>query len=131
VFEGTGLAQGDVLGQHTWPPLAGYECDGVPIDNFDRASSKAALSAWRDEEGTPAGYELLAACPLDARWQELPPRKRLDAGEGVHAAAMGLFSRPGLVFSSGTTDWAQVLAAGRDLKVERITRNVLDRLLRM
>jgi hypothetical protein len=44
---------------------------------------------------------------------------------------MGLFSRPGLVFSSGTTDWAQVLAAGRDLKVERITRNVLDRLLRM
>jgi hypothetical protein len=131
VFEGTGLAQGDVLGQHTWPPLAGYECDGVPIDHFDRASSRAALSAWRDEEGTPVGYTLLAACPLDARWQELPPRKRLGAGEGLHAAAIGLFSRPGLVFSSGTTDWAQVLAAGRDLKVERITRNVLDHLLRM
>jgi hypothetical protein len=33
------------------------------------------------------------------------------------------------VFSAGTTDWAQVLADGRDRKVERITRNVLDRLL--
>jgi hypothetical protein len=34
------------------------------------------------------------------------------------------------VFSAGTTDWAQVLDSGRDLKVERITRNVLDQMLR-
>jgi hypothetical protein len=129
-FEGTGLARGGVLGQHTWPPLAGYECDGAPLDTFDRASGKAALSAWRDEEGTPTGYALLAACPLDARWQELPPRRRHAAGEGVHAATMGIFQRNGTVFSAGTTDWAQVLDGGRDLKVERITRNVLDRLLR-
>jgi hypothetical protein len=130
VFEGTGLARGDAFGQRTWPPLAGYECDGVPLDTFDRASGTARLSAWRDEEGTPADYQLLAACPLDDRWQELPPRARGAAGEGVHAATMGMFTRPGTVFSAGTTDWPQVLDGGRDLRVERITRNVLDRLLR-
>jgi hypothetical protein len=48
----------------------------------------------------------------------------------VHAATIGLFTRQGTVFSTGTTDWAQVLDSGRDLKVDRITRNVLDRLLR-
>jgi hypothetical protein len=72
---------------------------------------------------------LLAACPLDRRRQELPPRERHAAGEGIHAATLGLFQRGGTVFSAGTTDWALVLADGRDCKVERITRNVLDRLL--
>jgi hypothetical protein len=130
VFEGTGLEKGEAFGQHTWPPLAGYECDGAPLDTFDHATGIASLSAWRDEEGTPADYQLLAACPLDARWQELPPRRRCLAGEGIHAATMGVFSRPGTVFSAGTTDWAQVLDGARDRRVERITRNVLDRLLR-
>jgi hypothetical protein len=129
-FDGTGLAQGAHLGRHTWPPLAGYECDGVPLDVFDPATGTAQLSAWRDEEGTPDTYQLLAACRLDRRWQELPPRVRLEAGEGVHVAAMGVFTRGGTVFSAGTTDWAQVLDSGRDLKVERITRNVLDQMLR-
>jgi hypothetical protein len=131
VFEGTGLAHGERLGRHTWPPLAGYECDGVPLDAFDPATGAAHLSAWRDEEGTPDAYQLLAACPLDRRWQELPARGRLAAGEGVHVAAMGVFTRgAGTVFSAGTTDWAQVLDSGRDLRVERITRNVLDHMLR-
>jgi hypothetical protein len=43
---------------------------------------------------------------------------------------MGVFTRGGTVFSAGTTDWAQVLANGSDPAVGRITRNVLDRLLR-
>jgi hypothetical protein len=105
----------------------GYECDGAPLDAFDRATGVATLSAWADEGGTPASYRLLAASPLDARWQELPPRERRAAGEGVHAATLGVFTRGGTVFSSGTTDWAQVL--GQDRIVDRITRNVLDRLL--
>jgi len=130
VFEGTGLAQGEAFGHRTWPPLAGYECDGAPLDAFDRASAVATLSAWADESGTPDDYALLAACPLDARWQELPPRERHGAGEGVHAATLGLFTRGGTVFSAGTTDWAQVLGCARDRRVERITHNVLDRLLR-
>ncbi|WP_229507845.1 N,N-dimethylformamidase beta subunit family domain-containing protein [Massilia sp. Dwa41.01b] len=130
VFEGTGLRHGDSFGADTWPPLAGYECDGVPLDKFDPTSGVATLSAWSDQDGTPDDYQLLAACPLDHRWQELPARARHAAGEGVHAATLGLFHRGGTVFSSGTTDWAQVLADGRDRRVERITRNVLDRLLR-
>lgn len=128
-FEGTGLARGDLIGRDSCPPLAGYECDGVPMDIFD--SRDAALSVWRDEEGTPDNYQLLAACPLSQRWQELPPRARFAAREGVHVAAMGVFTRDsGTVFSAGTTDWAQVLDGGRDPVVERITRNVLNRLLR-
>jgi hypothetical protein len=126
-FAGTGLAGGDTLGHDTWPPLAGYECDGVPVDHV-APDGMALLSAWRDEAGTPDGYQLLAACPLDRRWQELPPRERHGPGEGVHLAAMGVFRRGGTVFSAGTTDWAQLLGDGRDRRVERITRNVLDRL---
>jgi hypothetical protein len=130
VFDGTGLAQGEAFGRHSVPPLVGYECDGAPLDAFDRATGHAVLSAWADEGGTPPGYQLLAAAPLDARWQERPPRERHAAGEGVHAATMGVFTRGGTVFSAGTTDWAQVLANGSDPAVGRITRNVLDRLLR-
>jgi hypothetical protein len=130
VFAGTGLAQGEAFGQHSVPPLVGYECDGAPLDAFDRASGQASLSAWADEDGTPPGYRLLAAAPLDARWQERPPRARHAAGEGVHAATLGVFTRGGTVFSAGTTDWAQVLANGSEPAVARITRNVLDHLLR-
>ena len=129
VFAGTGLRRGEAFGADTWPPLAGYACDGAPLDSFERASGKALLSAWADDGGTPGGYQLLAACPLDHRWQTLPARERHAAGEGVHAATLGLFERGGTVFSAGTADWAQVLADGRDRTVERITRNVLDRLL--
>ena len=127
VFAGTGLVLGETIGADTWPPLPGYECDGVPVDHMG-PDGLAILSAWRDEAGTPDGYQLLAACPLDGRWQELPPRERYGAGEGIHVAAMGSFRRGGTVFSSGTTDWAQVLGDARDRRVERITCNVLDRL---
>lgn len=130
VFAGTGLARGDALCRRSWPPLAGYECDGVPLDVFD-AVNGAMLSAWADEDGTPAGYTLLAAARLGTGWQELPARERHAAGEGIHTAAMGLFSRNGTVFSAGTTDWAQVLDAGRDRQLERVTCNVLDGLSRV
>ena len=129
IFTETGLARGDALGRHSWPPLAGYECDGVPLDVFD-ADHGALLSVWADGDGTPDGYALLAAARLGPDWQELPARARHAAGEGIHTAAMGLFTRNGTVFSAGTTDWAQVLDAGRDRQLERVTRNVLDGLLR-
>jgi len=43
-------------------------------------------------------------------------------------AVMGTYTRGGTVFSAGTTDWSYGLD-GHDPMVERITRNVLDRLL--
>jgi len=67
IFAGTGLARGESLGADTWPPLPGYECDGVPVDHIG-PDGQAILSPWRDEAGTPDGYQLLAACPLDRRW---------------------------------------------------------------
>ncbi|KFC75184.1 hypothetical protein FG94_00714 [Massilia sp. LC238] len=73
--------------------------------------------------GRDAGRLPVAGC--------LPARPALvghGAGEGIHVAAMGMFRHGGTVFSAGTTDWAQVLGEARDRRVERITRNVLDRL---
>ncbi|MFL6179097.1 MAG: hypothetical protein ACJ74E_04510, partial [Actinomycetes bacterium] len=42
-------------------------------------------------------------------------------------AVMGVYSRGGTVFTSGTTDWVYGLA-GHDPIVTQVTRNVLDRL---
>ena len=43
------------------------------------------------------------------------------------AAVLGSYTRGGTVFTTGCTEWVRGLA-GRDPMVERITRNVLDRL---
>jgi hypothetical protein len=40
---------------------------------------------------------------------------------------MGLYTRGGTVFTCGSTDWAHGLN-GKNPTVERITRNILDRL---
>jgi hypothetical protein len=49
----------------------------------------------------------------------------------VGSACLGVLTRPGggTVFTAATTDWAHGLR-DRDPAVERITRNVLDRLSR-
>ena len=127
-FAGTGLRRGAAFGADTAPPLVGYECDGAPLAAFNPESGLAALSPLAARCGTPPSFLVLAACPLDERWQERPPREGCDAGAGIHAAVMGVFSRSGTVFTAGTTDWPQVVAGG-DARVGRITRNVLDRLL--
>jgi hypothetical protein len=144
VFEGTGLRRGDAFGEHTRPPLVGYECDGVPLEpgaRDDTHSDKPAgmqagmtaalprLSAQATAFGTPETYELLASCVLGDGWQELPAREQHAAGQGIHAACMGIFQRGGTVFSAGTTDWPQVLDSGQEPRVGRITANVIDRLL--
>ena len=129
VFEGTGLCRGDAFGCDTSPPLMGYECDGAPLESFDPITGIAMLSPQAQAMGTPPGFRLLAAGLLDERWQERPPRELHAAGGGIHAACMGMFSRNGTVFTAGTTDWAQVLGSGQDLRVDIITRNVIDGLL--
>ena len=117
VFAGTGLQAGEYFGARTVPPLAGYECDGAPLAAFDVAAGRATLAQDK-------GFTLLAACPLDTRWQELP-----GAAGAIHAATMGLCARGGTTFTAATTDWAQVLGSGQDARVDRITANVIARLL--
>lgn len=130
VFAGTGLRAGEAFGQDTSPPLVGYECDGAPLDGFDAATGRALLSRHAARCGTPADFHPLAVAPLGAGWQEFPAREAHASTRDLHAATMGVYARNGTVFTAGTTDWAQVLANGGDARVERITRNVIGRLLR-
>jgi hypothetical protein len=129
VFAGTGLCRGESFGNNTSPPLVGYECDGAPLECFDRTTGLAVLSSNAQSTGTPFGFRLLAASLLDGNWQERPPRETYPAASGIHAATMGIFSRNGTVFTGGTTDWAQVLENGQDSHVDKITRNVINGLL--
>jgi hypothetical protein len=114
-----------------------HDASGMPAAPAFRHGARLAARAVAG--GTPPGYQVLAAAPLGPGWQELPPREGQAAGAGLHAATLGVFRKPGkdrngspggTVFSAGTTDWAQVLGTGRDRRVEQITRNVLDTLLR-
>jgi hypothetical protein len=126
-FEGTHLRDGDSFGECTRPPLVGYECDGAPLANFDASRGAAALAPDAARHGTPASLEILAAAPLSSQWDELPPREGYAAGEGAHAATMSVHAPGGIVFTAGTTDWAQAL--DQDRRVARVTRNVIDHLL--
>jgi hypothetical protein len=129
VFAGTGLRRGEAFGDNTSPPLVGYECDGAPLESFDTTTGIAVLSSSAQSTGTPAGFRVLAASLLDGDWQERPAREMYPSGAGIHAATMGVFSRNGTVFTSGTTDWAQVLENAQDPHVNTITRNVINGLL--
>jgi hypothetical protein len=128
VFAGTGLCAGQAFGNDCSPPLVGYECDGAPLQEFDAASGRALLAPDAARCGTPPGFRVLAAGLLDSGWQERPPREVHAADAGIHAAVVGIHTRNGTVFTIGTTDWAQVLGTGQDVRVDRITRNVIDRL---
>ena len=89
--------------------------------------------AWRDGlpyathgDGTPETFTVLATCPTrwhpdDCEWYE-----RWEKGRTGHAV-LGTYTAGGTVVTSGSTDWAHGLQ-GRDAVVERVTRNVLDRL---
>ena len=117
IFAGTGLEQGDEFGgEHT---IVGYECDGCEYAIAD------GLPVPVGSHGTPADFTILSTAaarwhPNDSVWYERWQHGR----EG--AAVMGVYTRGGTVFTAGTTDWPHGLKG--DAMVERITRNVLDRL---
>ncbi|NEE28197.1 hypothetical protein G3M53_22375, partial [Streptomyces sp. SID7982] len=68
-------------------------------------------------DGTPASFVVLATADL-RHWREY--------GQGG-SATMGVFRLgAGTVFNAGTINWGSVLAD--DPVVDRVTRNVLDRL---
>ncbi|MDG2400132.1 MAG: hypothetical protein P8M04_06140 [Akkermansiaceae bacterium] len=120
IFEGTDLKHGDSIGgKHT---VVGYECDGCEIEWRD----KLPFPTHRD--GTPKNFKILATAPArwhpdDSEWYEKWEKGR----EGN--AVLGIYERNGTVVTTGTTDWAHGLRGG-DLVVERITRNIINKLSR-
>lgn len=142
-LSGTGLRYGDVFGSKDC--IVCYEVDGCEL----QISAEDGLPVPTGRDGTPQSFVVLATSParLWAR-EELPSRYRsgepgdLEAtAEAVFGAAspehvarlahnhavMGLHTNGGTVFTAGTTDWVYGLT-GRDPVVEKITRNVIERL---
>lgn len=118
LFAGTDLKKDDDFGGKD--TIVGYECDGCEITMRD------GLPYPTGRDGTPTNFVILATAPAkwhpdDAYWYE-----RFEHGR-VGAAVLGTYTRGGTVVTCGSTDWAHGLR-GKDKVVERITRNVLDRL---
>ena len=141
---GTDLRYGDLFG--TRDAIAVYELDGCEFT----LSLEDGLPVPTGRDGTPADFTILATAPtrLHSR-DELSSRYRSSERGDLEATAvavfgdeapahvarlahnhavMGTYTRGGTAFTTGTTDWAYGLAC-HDPMVERITRNVLDRLL--
>ena len=118
IFEGTQLKAGDAFGAKD--TIVGYECDGCELT----WQEGLPIPTYRD--GTPASFEILASAPAqwhpdDCEWYE-----RWEPGRKGNAV-LGVYTRGGTVFTCGSTDWSHGLR-GRDPVVEKITRNILDRL---
>ena len=142
-FAGTGLEEGEEFGGID--AIVAYECDGCAFE-----TGPGGLPLPTGVDGAPEGLEILATAPAHLWAQhEQPTRYEHEPGEleqcsmavfgdtspehlaelGDGHAVMAAFERPGggSVLNVGVTDW--VLGLG-DPVVERITRNVLDRLSR-
>ena len=117
VYEGTSLRNGDVFG--TDEHLGGYECDGAL---FTRDNHGFPVPTGAD--GTPSDFVILGVGELAGNgWQF---EERENQNQESRAATMGLYTRGGIVFTAATTDWTRVLIS--NTHVDRITRNILDRL---
>ena len=146
-FAGTDLRYGDQLGASAF--VVGYEVDGCAL------TLRNGLPVPTHEDGAPDTLEVLATAPArllanTPTYSELPRALWADVdGPGdLEGVAAGLFGRAtpenvarvahgrcvmacftrgeGTVFNVGSTDWAYGL--DNDPLVQRVTRNVLDRL---
>jgi hypothetical protein len=141
VFEGTDLQRGQEFGRED--AIVAYECDGCAL-----RTDPHGFPVPTHADGAPEGLEILATAPAHLWAQhEQPSRYATDPGDLETAAvavfgdadpehlaelaegrcAFGVFSRPmgGTVVNVGAIDWTLGLG---DPVVDRITRNVLDRL---
>lgn len=121
IFNGIGMKRGDTFGGKD--TIVGYECDGCELE-------------WRDglpypthQDGTPKTFTILGTAPArwhpgDAYWYERWGEKGRNGN-----AVLGIYQSGGAVVTAGTTDWSHGLRGG-DKTVDRITRNILDRLSR-
>ena len=138
LLAGTGLRRGQTFGKEA--SIAGYEMDGCEM------IFKDGLPVPTGRDGTPKDLEIVATAPghwgnFDSSlpWarqlrKALPPVPGLalpdDFADRDGAGVLGVYTRGGTVVTAGSTDWSQGLAIG-DAIVERITRNIFDRLTRL
>ena len=102
-FQGTGLRDGDLFGRE----VAGLEVDGV-VFNCDRERN---IIGPDGSDETPLNYHILAVVPASSGWGTL----------GMYVNQAG-----GAVFNAATQGWVGGLDSNET--IQRITRNVLDRL---
>lgn len=144
-FEGTGLGYADMFGDEAG--IFGFEMDGLDYTFRD------GLPYPTGQDGEPAGTEILAMGWATVAEQGLPQYEdSLMLGDGdAHflASLRGDISPEGIernsrgsgmvvyfkrgrgeVFTAGTCEWVNGLAQS-DFFTERITRNVLDRMLQI
>ncbi|HCL27310.1 MAG TPA: hypothetical protein DIC52_02605 [Candidatus Latescibacteria bacterium] len=116
-LEGTGLNEGDVFGAEN--TIVGYETDGCAYHEQNGYPVPTC------DDGTPEDFVII--CQAPSRWTGMEFDVYQEAGVSNDGrATMGSHTRGGTVFTAGTTDWAHGLK--NDPIVQRITRNVLDRL---
>lgn len=118
IFTGTGLKRDDAFGAKD--TIVGYECDGCELE------WKNGLPTPTHRDGTPDTFEVLGTAPAqwhpdDCQWYD-----QWENGRKGNAV-LGVYTRGGTVFTSGSTDWSHGLRGG-DVIVDRITRNVLEKL---
>lgn len=118
IFAGTDLKRDDTFGSKD--TIVGYECDGCELEWKD------GLPFATHRDGTPDSFTVLGTAPAqwhpdDCQWYD-----EWENGRQGHAV-LGVYTRGGTVFTCGSTDWSHGLRGG-DAAVERITKNVLDRL---
>jgi hypothetical protein len=118
LFAGTGIKQDEEFGGKN--TIVGYECDGCEMTMVN------GLPEPTHRDGTPENFVILATAPArwhpdDCEWYDEWEKNRLGA------AVVGTYTRNGTVVTVGSTDWAHGLR-GDDPVVERITKNVIDRL---
>lgn len=135
VYEGTGLRDGRDGGPaDTLAPglsLIGYECDGAAF-TYDEDGVARPTGA----DGTPQDFLILGIAVLDPVHEDFYDLRmghwncvsREPGVIGPRAATMGIHTRNGTVFTAATTDWPAIVGLERDPAVDRVTRNVLDRL---
>jgi hypothetical protein len=118
VLAGTDLKQGQQFGMKD--SIVGYECDGCELLYRD------GLPYPTHKDGTPNTFTILCTSPAQWAPGDSYFYDRFDRQRKGHSV-LGLYTRGGTVFTTGSTDWSHGLR-GQDKAVEQITHNILRRL---
>lgn len=136
IFEHSGMGYGDCLGQAS--EIVHYEVDGCPIcmknglpypEEFHDAPSSLMVLGMVPAAKDLRVYSLreISAEEYIKKFGPAGPQAFEHVIDGRGHAVMSMYVNNGTVFCAGTTDWTSGLT-GKDPAVERITKNLLDRL---